>query len=283
MKGLVLNPATKRQVEVFTGSPSHALLLVGPAGSGKSSLAAELSQSILGIEKLQDYPYAMVIAPEEGKALGIEPVRRLEHFLSLKVPGPARLKRVVTFEDAHTLTTEAQNALLKTLEEPPADTFIVLNVAYEQALLPTVRSRAVAIQVKQPEKSAVAEHFRSQGFTDEQIAQAYAISGGLPGLMTAMLGESDHPLLLATAKARELLSSTTYERLLQVDELSKQKQLAYDTVLILQQMAHTSLQSAEARAAKRWQNILETSYGTLDQLNASAQPKLVLTNLCLQL
>jgi hypothetical protein len=83
--------------------------------------------------------------------------------------------------------------------------------------------------------------------------------------------------------ARRLLSATTYERLLMVDELTKQKQLAQDTVFILQQMARLSLQSAAGQAASKWQRILKASYEVAEELQQSAQPKLCLTNLMLNL
>ena len=283
MKELVLHPVTRQQLADFTAAPSHALLLAGPPGSGKRTLATSLSETILELpaHSLADYPYKMIIASEDGKAIGIESVRELEHFLSLKVPGRAAHNRAVIIEDAHLLSTEAQNALLKTLEEPPRGTLIVLTANSEQSLLPTIRSRAQAIPVKRPERAAVEAYFQAQNFDDKAIKQAYAISGGLTGLMRALLEQTEHPLLLATQRARQLLSQSAYERLLAVDELSKQRPLALDTMFILQQMAHVSLQSATGEAAVKWQAVQGASYRAAEALAASAQPKLALTNLML--
>jgi len=87
--------------------------------------------------------------------------------------------------------------------------------------------------------------------------------------------------MLATERARQLLSQTTYQRLLMVDELSKQRQLALDVTTILQQMAHVSLQNAKGEAANKWQAILKASYEAAEALSGSAQPKLILTKLML--
>lgn len=282
MTGLLYHPATARQVESFIKSPSHALMLVGPSGSGKDTLAFSLAADILNEKSLDNYPYKLLLSSKDGKAIGVEAVRELEHFLSLKVPRSNAYNRVVVIQNAESLSTEAQNALLKTLEEPPADTLIILNTAYSQALLPTVRSRAQVINVKQPEKQAVIDYFTKESYEPKQIEQAYAISGGLPGLMKALLEDSEHPLLIATEKARDILKASTYERLLMVDELSKNKSLAQDTVYILGQMAHVSLQSAGSTATK-WQNILTASHSANKALMASAQPKLVLSNLVLSI
>jgi hypothetical protein len=99
--------------------------------------------------------------------------------------------------------------------------------------------------------------------------------------MSALLEQTEHPLLFATQQARQLLSQSAYERLLSVDELSKQRQLALDTMFILQQMAHVSLQSAAGETADKWQAVQAASYQAAEALAASAQPKLALANLML--
>lgn len=286
MKDLALHPVTRRQLEDFNGAPAHAILLTGSAGSGKSTLAVRLSETAIGLPDngLSDYPYKMIVTAGDGKSIGIEAVRDIEHFLSLKVPDgqkAAAHNRAIIIEDAHLLTTEAQNALLKTLEEPPRGTFIILTAASGQALLPTIRSRAQSIAVKPPGRGAVESHFQTHGFEDAAIKQAYAVSGGLPGLMQALLAQTDHPLTQATQYARQILSQPPYGRLLIVDELSKQRQLALDTTRILQQMASVSLRTATGRTADKWQAVLTAAYETSEALTASAQPKLALTNLML--
>lgn len=285
MSQLVLHPVTNNQYQSFIKAPSHAVLLLGPTGSGKLALAKELLELILGLSpgSFDNYLYAIVSSPQEGKAIGIEVVREMEHFLSLKVPSDARYNRAIIIEDSHKLTIEAQNALLKTLEEPPDGTILVLTANHAQSLLPTIRSRAQAITVKSPGLSALRSHFEANDAVGNDIAQAYAISGGLPGLMAAMLSDDDHPLKEATTRAKELLGQSTYERLLSVDYLSKQKDLTINLLFILQQMAHVSLGTVTGPAARKWQSILEASYEATQKLSVSAQPKLVLTDLMLNI
>ncbi len=283
LQDLIVHPSTKRQLADFTAAPSHAILLIGPTGSGKRTLAARLSAAVLELpaSRFADYPYKTSITAEDGKSIGIEAVRQLEHFLSLKVPGQTGHNRAVIIENAQLLSLEAQNALLKTLEEPPQGTFIILTLNNEQAVLPTIRSRTQSITIKRPAHTAVIGHFQARNFDPSAIDQAYAISGGLPGLMHALLEDTDHPLKLATERARQLLSQSAYERLLTIDELAKQRQLALDTMFILQQMAHVSLQTASPTTAAKWQAVLKASYQAAEALAANAQPKLVLTNLAL--
>lgn len=284
MKNLVLHPATQRQLEQFIKSPGQVVLVSGPAGSGKLTLAKNLAAAILELpdDSFDTYAQSLVISPEDGKAIGIESARQLERFMRLKVPGDKSYDRAAIIEDSHLMTTEAQNALLKTLEEPPAGTLIIMTVSYEPALLPTVRSRAQTLAVQRPEQEQIKEFFSARGFDNETLDKVYALSGGSAGLMNALLEDDEHPLRLATEQARQLLSQPLYERLITADALSKDKALAADTMAILQRMARISLQNASGQAAKRWQAILAASYQATEALAANAQPKLALTNLALQ-
>lgn len=285
MNDLLLHPNTREQLKNFLAAPTHALMLVGPTGSGKQTLALALAERLLQLspETFAVHPYTMLITSEDGKSIGIEAVRQLEKFLALKVPGSLAHDRVIIIKDGHLLSIEAQNALLKMLEEPPQGTIFIITVSHSQAVLPTIRSRAQTIPVSQVEKPAVVDHFGKQGIDAKLIVQAYAISGGLPGLMHALLHNEEHPLLLATDTARQLLSQSSYERLLLVDQLAKQKGLALDIAFILQQMAHVSLQSATGKTADKWETVLQSAYETAEALHGSAQPKLALTKLMLTL
>jgi DNA polymerase-3 subunit delta' len=283
MSDLLIHKVTKQQIEILQQRPSHAILLIGANGSGKTALAQYLAEAILALSagSFTTYGYGKIIGPADGKAIGVEAVRDLEHFLSLKVPGTKSYDRCVIIEHSHKLTLEAQNALLKMLEEPPEGTILILTAPHERALLPTIRSRTQVVGVKTPPKSDLVSYFQAQGHDSKTINQAYAMSGGLPGLMHALLTEAEHPLLVAVEQARDLLQQSPFERLVSVDRLSKDKVLAADVLFLLQQMARISLQTASGPAAKKWQNVLKAAYETSEALAQSAQPKLALSHLML--
>jgi energy-coupling factor transporter ATP-binding protein EcfA2 len=284
MSDHVLHPKTQKQLLHFEETPSHAVVISGPKGSGKTTIARQLATKVLQLTgDLNDYPYAIIVDKGKNASIGIESIREIEHFLSLRVPSNKPTNRVIIVEDSQLLTTEAQNALLKTLEEPPEGTLIILNSDNIQSLLPTIRSRVQSIAVLNPPLSELISYFEAHGNGVVEIKKAYSMSGGLPGLMSAMLSDVDHPLILATQKARELLGQSTYERLVAVDALAKDKILLQDVLFIMQQMAHVSLQSAQGPAAKQWQTVLSSSYETIQSIATSVQPKLALTKLMLSL
>lgn len=81
-----------------------------------------------------------------SQSIGIEDVKQMQKKIFLK---PIKSKnKAVVIEEAHLLTPEAQNALLKVLEEPPANTLILLNTNTKEALLPTIISRCQVIELE---------------------------------------------------------------------------------------------------------------------------------------
>ena len=127
------------------------------------------------------------------------------------------------------------------------------------------------------------------GFSADQVHNAYLMSGGLPGLLYALLhNRDDHPLKQAVEQARSILGASTFERLTMIDSLAKQKTECLRVLFVLQQMAHAAItQAAEKKAAsqtvKQWHRVLTAAYGAKSALLENTQSKLVLTNLMLQL
>ncbi len=114
-----------------------------------------ISQSLLGrVEALNQVledlnlqrKHPDVLYIEDEAKLGVEQSQQIRSFLSIR-PYSA-LGRVVVLESAHKLTREAQNALLKILEEPPNQAVILLGAASTSALLPTILSRCQIVQLE---------------------------------------------------------------------------------------------------------------------------------------
>jgi DNA polymerase III delta prime subunit len=89
-------------------------------------------------------------AKPPSQSIGIEVVKQIQKKVFLK---PIKSKsKLLIIEDAQLLTIEAQNALLKVLEEPPANTLIILGTETKEALLPTIQSRCQIILLEEEQK-----------------------------------------------------------------------------------------------------------------------------------
>jgi DNA polymerase III subunit delta' len=289
MDDLVLHASTREQLERFITNPSHALLLTGSDGLGKTAIAKTLAAAVLGLstDRLSTYPHYLFISPD-GTSISIDAIRQLQRTLLLKTAGEQPIRRVIIVEQAHALTTEAQNAYLKLLEEPPADTLMILTANTPRALLPTIMSRLQQIAVHTPATAQLQTMLGNSQKDETTQKQAYFLSGGLPGLLHALLYDDEtHPLLASVVEAKSLLQKQPFERLAMVDGLSKQKDLALHVVSALERIAGAGLQAAstqrDQKKLQQWHRIRKATLAAREALERSANAKLTLSNLFLHL
>jgi DNA polymerase III subunit delta' len=130
------------------GRLAHAYLISGPSGSGKQQLAADLASLVNGTpagDVFSARAREIFIARPESKSrrIVIEQIRDLEHALQLRAADGRR--KVAIISDADRLQPAAANAFLKTLEEPPKNSLLLLLTALPEALPETILSRCIAI------------------------------------------------------------------------------------------------------------------------------------------
>src|SRR5205809_1439388 len=127
---------------------AHAYLITGPPGSGKQLLAANLASLVNGTPAKDVFTakaQEIFVARPESKSrrIVIEQIRDLEHALQMRAVNAWR--KVAIIPDADRLQSEAANAFLKTLEEPPKDSLLLLLSALPEALPETILSRCISI------------------------------------------------------------------------------------------------------------------------------------------
>jgi DNA polymerase III delta prime subunit len=143
----------------------HALILV----STSLDLRVEEINRLLKENNLTEIDPDVLIFSDTEK-LGVDSAKKIRQFLSIK---PLKAKgKVVVFKSAHNLTMDAQNALLKTLEEPPVNSLLILGVESTSNLLQTVLSRCQIKVLDQIDRVKI-DQMRAQQFIDSTIEERF--------------------------------------------------------------------------------------------------------------
>ncbi|MGN1248894.1 MAG: DNA polymerase III subunit delta' [Candidatus Spyradocola sp.] len=198
------------------GSVVHAFLIHGEAGCGKRTLAMTLSMA-LHCEKKGGQPCMAcgpckrmlagthpdhIVVKNDKTIISVDEVRDLIDALSEK-PYEGGFRTVV-IEDADKLNDRAQNALLKTLEEPDGRTVFFLLTARKEALLPTIRSRCRPVFMPRLPEETVEQELLSRGVKPDRAAYAARLSQGVLGRALELAGED--PYYAARDEALALLN-----------------------------------------------------------------------------
>lgn len=180
----------------------HALLVAGPAGVGKFDFARRLAQTILctqpseagpcgacpgcGLYAAGTHPDVHVVTPaEEGKAIVVDQIRDVLDYVALK-PHYAPFK-VTLVCPAERMNSNAANSLLKTLEEPPAQSLVVLVSHRPDGLLPTIRSRCQVITMPRPAQGPALAWLKERG-AGAAAEALLALAQGAPLASLALAG-----------------------------------------------------------------------------------------------
>lgn len=216
--------------QLTQGQISHAFLISGDAQSGKRIFASMLAQFLLcenpqhnqacaacGACLLNDAgsnPDFITLEPEEkSKVIKIDQIRELKQFI--ETSSHSFGKRIILLDSAENLNNNAANALLKSLEEPPADVVFLLLSDRPKSVLPTISSRCRALKLPKPSTQQALQWLQEQApespSEDLEFALDYAQGRPLRALATLNDESADSKKalgqdLLSVMQGRELVS-----------------------------------------------------------------------------
>lgn len=229
------------QNAIQLGKVSHAYILSGEAGSGKKLLANTFAMALQcekkGIDPClecrsckkamsRNHPDIIYITHEKPNSIGIEDIRT-QLIEDVQIKPYCSSHKIYIVDEAEKLTLQAQNALLKTIEEPPAYAVIMLLTSNMEAFLPTITSRCVKLNLRPVEESMVKDYLMEKmHLPDYQAQMDAAFSQGNIGKARQM-AESDEFNLMTDQALRILKKSNElelHEMVEMIKELSAEKQ-----------------------------------------------------------
>jgi len=224
------------------GEVRHAYLLAGPPGLGRRTLALRFAQALncinppapgqpcrkcrvcQQIERQQHIDLAVIEAEKVGGTLKVEQIRDAQRTLALSpYDAQYRVALLLRFEEAN---PNAQNALLKTLEEAPARVILLLTAESAESLLPTIVSRCEVLRLRPLSPARLEQELLGRGLPPEEARLLARVSGGRMG--QALRLHADPSLLEQRAQLAEdlfiLLAASRRERFLHAERLAKEKE-----------------------------------------------------------
>jgi DNA polymerase-3 subunit delta' len=234
---------------------SHAYLFVGPPHVGKMTLALDLARALncssseppCGTcricERISEGKYSDVVVIDKNTGrdskdrkkaseIGIDAIREYLQKNSSLPPYEGKCK-VYIIDEAHMMSIEASNCLLKTLEEPSPNVVIILLTAEEKMLLPTVISRCQRLELKPVKIIQIEERLsRNRDLSPEKVSLLARLSGGCIGWAISASGD-DTSLQLRKARLESfnsLIYQGWYERLNFIQQMPSDRNSVADMI-----------------------------------------------------
>lgn len=165
-----------------SGQISHAYLFIGPRGTGKTSVARIFAHAVNGFDYQIEDHYLDIIEIDAASNTGVDNIRELREKAAI-APTTGRYK-VYIIDEVHMLSKSAANALLKTLEEPPAHVIFILATTDAHKVPITIASRTQAFTFKLADSETMQQHLRAIAdaeqlpITDDALALIVRRGGG---------------------------------------------------------------------------------------------------------
>lgn len=330
------NTATKERIGqlIATHKLPHALLIEGPAGSGKLYFAKRIAAALLCEHKSEESgrnlpcmgckfcrkvledkaPDITYITRGEKTSLGVELIRQAKEDMYLSATEAD--KKIYIIEDAHTMTVQAQNALLIALEEPPSDVVIILLAESRDLLLTTIRSRVQTVRMgllSLEELDTLAQRhpalLQMKKSQPDSYREAVLACGGCGGALIALSEKKETNALLARreliyglidaiakrkgfAEVYECIKSLESKRKTLLEDLDNLLRALRDLALLYRDEQvkllfypnrEYAMELAEALGGKKIEDMYQATANAISSLDKNANVNLVLSTLAMAL
>lgn len=271
MNELLINDKTQALINSFLSKPSSALIIEGSEDSGAYAISTTITESLLGKSNINNI---LLVQANDGNSIGVEKIRELKRSLTTAAGDGTFVARVAVVQHAEKMTLEAQNSLLKLLEEPAKGTLVMLLAERSAMLLETVRSRCQIIKVLPITKQQALDYAKEHTVSSEVVQRAFLISSGNALLFLDVVQNKDSKTSESIALAKNFIAAKPFDRLKQQKELTEGSGLE-QLLKAISLVAEAGLHGASPANRQRWKDILVVARHCETMLKKSTSPKLV--------
>lgn len=278
MDKLLLSKSTEKWLDAFLKNPKTSLLI---ECYGDQDSAVMMVEKIRNILIKSNTPVVYIDKEDNKNTIGIDSIRGLLKSLAVKADSEGQISRIYAIKNADSITEDAQNVLLKSIEELPDRTLIVLISSDNDKILDTIKSRCINISMQNiDKKTLIANH---DDYDIDLIEKAYNLSDGRLDLFRDVLAnfdDYDHKLSFA----KKFLTSSIFERQNLLKDAEKQNVSSKELLQYLKILARSGMIHANnADRKKKFKDILQEILEAEVKLGNNANPKLTLMNLSLSI
>lgn len=273
----LVNDITKKWVDSFINNP-QASAIIDSNGDRKSGINVSkyIYRKLVNSEKVPYYNLDVT----DKKSIGVDEVREMKNHLSLKANINGKITRFVVISSGEILTPEAQNALLKLIEELPDRTVLIIITDDNSKIINTIASRCFSIKVLPIEHSKAQKYAKKNNIENDKFERAYLMSEGNASTFLDIVQGNSEEFEKTINYAKKFISSDVLGRQRVLQKYNKDNQDLTKLVKSIQLIAKTAMRSTKKTEIKhKWKTILEKSLIAENQINSNASPKVVLLNL----
>ncbi len=272
----MINDKTERLLKAFIDNPRSSVMIEGGFEMGADEVISMLSQKLLGNTHKSN---VITIHPDEKDTISVDTIRELKTKFATKAGDQLAISRIAIIKRAETMTIEAQNALLKLLEEPTANTLLVVETSSAKKLLETITSRTQVIPVLPIVLEQAEAYCRKHKIPNDECSRAYLMSGGNSQMFLDIVHGRDSASVKAIQTAKTFLKNSVFERLKSQKDYADSENMQ----MLLSGMQAVGEAALHSTHAHNWEKVLQEVHKAKELLANNVNTKLVYLRLSVML
>jgi hypothetical protein len=216
---LALSSKTINAIDGYVKSPYVSLIVNGGIGYGVNEV---LDYIIDLLTKGKADPLHIKQIDKGEESITIDEIRQLKMSLKLKNVSSKDSKRLIVIRNAENITLEAQNSLLKLLEDSPKETLFLFGTQSIEKLINTVISRSQILDIIKPSIKEVCQYY---DMPKEKISSIYLMCDGRPGFIDQSINNQDSEIKSTFEIAKVFIRSSSFDRLNMCERVLKEYNL----------------------------------------------------------